>query len=755
MTCKSFCFQVNSTAWPVQLLSLMEIFSILAGLLYAYTGHVYLVISIVLQAFVFKKPRYLAGFILAAAYAFVHQWWVLPALSVEKQVLKQADIHGRIISIPAKTSYKTQFYFQLDTLDGKKANALLLLSWYNNAPALAVGQVWQLKVKMKKARNLNNPGGFDYVQWLKARHVLWTGYVKTGPHHHLIKHSEGSHLLRLRERLAQHLAQLSPDLQVAGILKALSLGLTDGIDPGLWDLFRRTGTTHLRVISGAHIGLIAGLVFWLFKWLWTRSVYCCLRLPAVRAASLAGFIGALLYALIAGFAVPAQRAMIAIAFFTLHCWGSKKYSGWQGWRYAVLAVVIFEPHAVLMPGFYLSFMAVAVMMLVGQRWHMTGLRQMLLMQAACLIGLLPLSLFWFSYTSIIGFIANLFAIPLVGFCIVPMAMMSLLCIHSRFVIYLMKPLSSLVYLLLKLLSLVDLLSVINISVSFSQLILTLGMMLVLLLFVLLPVRTFQWAALMIGMSVFFPSWDSVKAQEAIIEILDVGQGLSVVVRTKNHRLIYDTGDKFYQGSDMAQLAILPFLSAKGIKRIDKLIISHPDKDHRGGMLSLEAGTIVSELIVDSPPYYHRGRACHSYPAWRWDGIDFRFFPIKKRLKGKNNHSCVLQISRGKSRVLLAGDIEKSAETYLIKRYGSQLQSSVLLIPHHGSKTSSSADFLKTVQPRYAIASLGFDNRFHFPHQTVVALYSKLGIPVYLTRDCGMVTIHLSDQDKAPVCYGLH
>jgi len=190
------------------------------------------------------------------------------------------------------------------------------------------------------------------------------------------------------------------------------------------------------------------------------------------------------------------------------------------------------------------------------------------------------------------------------------------------------------------------------------------------------------------------------------------------------------------------------------KKIDALIISHPDKDHVGGLKSIEAALPISQFIVNNPKYYHRGLNCHQYPQWDWDEIHFRFFPITTVFKGKNNNSCILQICTPQGAVLLTGDIEQEAEDYLVKTFGSQLKSSILLLAHHGSKTSSSYRFLLEVAPHHAIASLGFANRFHFPHSKTLAALKALNIAFYRTDECGMVKIKLNSKEpiKSPQCF---
>lgn len=726
----------------------------LAGVLFAYTRHHYVLFFMAWVVMIQWRLLPFFLFLLAFTYALMHQWWVLSELPTDADML-QARVIGSIHSVPTQSFQKKQFYFKTEAVNGKKVNAMLFLSSYEASPEFQAGERWQFQVKLKKPHNLGNPGAFDYAQWLSSRHVQWTGYVKKNSAILLTaRQTKGFSLLHVREEAGKLLHKMAPDVQSASILQALSLGLTGEIEKNLWDLFRRTGTTHLMVISGAHIGLVAALVFALTKWLWRRNAFLCLYWPAVKAASMVSFFAALAYALLAGFAVPVQRALIGCFFVSLHYLGDRKYTIWQVWRYALFFVVLIEPHSVLMPGFYLSFIAVAVIIIACQRWPLKGIGKIFLVQSACLIGLMPLSIYWFSYGSVIGFIANLFAIPWVAFCIVPLALFMLLLLPFASSALLMKPLAGAVHLLLKLLCWVDALSFLNFSLSFAQMSVPLSLMAAILCLVLLPLRSYQVLTLVLILSALFPPHQKLKEGELLLNVLDVAQGLSVVVQTKNHVLIYDTGDRFYQGSDMAQLAILPFLRIEGVKYLDKVVISHPDKDHQGGLASLEAALPVGELIVSDRGHYQRGSSCHDYPPWQWDGIEFRFFSSKNQFKEKNNRSCILQIRHPDGRILLTGDIEKKAEAYLRSQYAEQLRSDILLVPHHGSKTSSSSDFLGAVKPKYAIASLGYGNRFRFPHAEVVRRYAQLNIPLLQTKDCGMVTVKLTadSKDREPICY---
>ncbi len=731
----------------------MEIFCFFIGILYIYTSNFYLPIATLSLFYITPRYPILLFFLAGAGLAWIHQWLIQPHGLSKVDVVQQVTIRGKIASIPVKNFYKTQFLLELEQYDNHPAHGLIQLAWYNKAPVLHTGQLWQFNVKIKKPRNFLNPGSSNYVQSLHKRHIFWTGYVHSKGNELIEQSSPHFDWLELRERIGDKLSRLAPNQQTAGIVEALTLNLTRHISQENWELFRRTGTIHLFGISGEHIALISGLIYWLSQFLWSKSARFCLYIPAPYIASLSGLIAALLYALLAGFEPPVQRALIGCLFYTLCSLGKQQFTPWQVWRYALLGVLCLEPHAVFMQGFYFSFLAVACLLLTQQRWHLKGYKSNLALQLSCLVGLMPLTLYWYSYGSINGYFANLIAIPLVGFLIMPLSLIALLVSSSGVAELLMKPLSWLITLLFNILQSIEHLAGLNLQWSINSMHLTIAAMGALLMWVLLPIKPFQWLAILWLLLPFFPGRTVIHQGEAFVDVLDVGQGLAVAIRTQHHVLIYDTGDQFFQGSDLGQMVILPYLKNFGIKKVDKVVISHPDKDHRGGLKSLETGIPVAQLLVNEPRYYQHGLKCHTYPKWQWDNVRFRFLPITMTFPDKNNNSCILQISTKGGRALLTGDIEKIAEDYLVRTYGAQLNSDILIVPHHGSKTSSSYRFLLETAPHYAIASLGFDNRFHFPHDQTLVTMSSLQIPFYRTDKCGMVEALLPVKGpmKSPKC----
>ena len=730
----------------------MEILCFFAGIAFFYLKNPYPLYFLGVAFFFRPKPVLFFWFLAAIFWSIFHQWLVADQGMPHTNLIKRANLQGYISSIPIQSPNKTQFQFLAENLNGHPIKASLLLSCYNHCPEVHAGQQWRLQAKLKNPLNLANPGGFDYVGWLSSRHIRWVGNVNGNSFKPIGSLQKYYPLIRLRERLAKILAKLVPDEEILGIFEALTLGLTNHVDKAQWDLFRRTGTTHLIDISGEHIALVAGLSYWLFKWLWRHIGQLCLRYPAPKIAAAGAFLVSTSYTLIAGFAVPTQRSLITCCLMLLRYFSNHRLSVWQSWRYALFVVLLFEPHSVFMLGFYFSFIAVAILIMINQRMNVGKIGKMLSMQCACLFGLMPLSLYWFSYGSINGLAANLLAIPWVSFMIVPLAL--IIAFLSPWVVIpgSVVLLKGLILCLLSGLRWIDSFEMLNFNFTFIEALEPIALMTSMTIFVFLPLRRLFPAAGIVVIASFFPNYEKVPQGDARIDVLDVGQGLAIIVRTANHLLVYDTGMKFYQGGDMGKLAIIPYLNTLGIKQVDKVIISHPDLDHRGGLNSLKDKYDIKELLVDDPTFYKQGVSCHHYPAWSWEGVSFRFFPISEHLASKNNNSCILQIENRAGNVLLSGDIEKLAEDYLVKTYGHQLASTIMLIPHHGSKTSSSMTFVSQVAPRYALASYGFDNRYYFPHQQALQTYQVHHIPVYNTKDCGMIRVHLKPGHLTPQCY---
>lgn len=669
-------------------------------------------------------------------------------------------VTGMIADIPRQSLKKTQCHLALKQINGKKSKARLLLFWYHPRQQLKAGDFIQAQVKLKFARNFSNPGVFNYKRWLYSKRLDATAYVKNNQLQvKKINPSLNSYVLRIRQRIAEKIKGLDFSDQTKAIVSALTIGVKNSLPLETVQLLRHTGTSHLLAISGLHVGLIAAMAYGLVYFIWCQKSSWCLFLPAQRVGALGAVTVAFLYAMLAGFSIPTQRALIMVVCFLGRYWINFNLSVWDAWKISLLMVVLGEPNSLLMPGFYLSFAAVAVLLLARHWITQTGIKRTFFIQLACVLGLAPMTLYWFSYASLNAVLSNLIAIPVVSFFLVPLALMSVLLLNTSLVNYLFLIIEWLLKPLFLSLQAIQSLSILTLPfkvIFLWQLILA---YFVLFGFFLLPHARLKAVVLFCCLPLLIHQSKTLKSGEASVAVFDVGQGLAVSVRTRNHHLLYDTGTRFYGGSDMAQLVILPVLRFWDVNRIDKLVVSHTDIDHRGGLKSLFNSIQIKEFIVNDVDYYRdkfslKPHSCHDFPDWEWDGVWFHFIPIRGVGLKSNDSSCVLKISNRKHSALLTGDIEAKSERYLVAQKQQSLTAEFISIPHHGSRTSSSNAFIKRVNPRYGVISAGFNNRYLLPHKKVLATYLSLGVTLYNTAYCGMATWNLTTtySTNQPRCY---
>lgn len=713
----------------------MEILCFVAGMLFFYKPNI--CVFLVLLACILFRPKVtiILAFFFALGWAYLHNMSINYKATSENLDGKTLIIQGQIVSVPKVTSARIQFILKTQDI------ALTLVNCYKNCANVEINQYIKAQIKFRKPRNYLNPGGFDYVEFLKARHIDWIGSCNNIKL--LVNNKNSSSLSTVRNRLKNKLENIDLNYKTLAIIQALTIGVTNNLIEEDWKLFRRTGTIHLLVISGAHIGFVAGFVFYIANFLWSRVPRLSLLLPSISFGSTCAIIAAFSYALLAGFSVSVQRAFIACLLIFSRNFLQLKFTSWQIWRLALFVCLIYEPHYVLFPGFFLSFIAVAILF-ISSKYFITSNKflKSIILQLACLIGLLPFTLYWFEYASINGFFANLIAIPLVGFIIVPFSLIFLISVFWINSAWLSKFVSSVVDLLYWYLNFIDKNLNFNLELHFT-IYMTLTFILIVLIGLIYSVKSLRLSMICLCCSLILPKFNKLNENEALIDILDVGQGLAVLIKTAKHIVLYDTGGKFYHGKDLGELVIVPYLKILGIKYIDMLIVSHPDLDHRGGLSTIEKSFKVKKLVINDPQYYKRGYNCHNFPEWSWDGLNFKFLAIRHDFSKKNNDSCVLLLQNKYKRILLTGDIERDAEKYLIKNYSNFLYADYLVVPHHGSKTSSSQEFLQAVKPKFAIFSYGYKNRYHFPSSEIVARYNNLQIKTLNTATQGMVTVKLN------------
>jgi len=691
-----------------------------------------------------------AGFLWAAVMA--HQRtadWLAPGLEG-----RDLDVVGVVASLPAVSERAVRFEFEVES-SGERLPKKLLLAWYRSpwteeGPALLTesvhpGERWLFTVRLRRPHGHANPHGFDYEAWLLERGVGATGYVRQrGEQRRLgFRNSPLDYIEKAREAVRDRFHARLGATPATGILAALAVGDQRAIPAEEWRLFNRTGVTHLMSISGLHVTLVSGLAAWLVSFGWRRVPAAALRLPARKAAAAAAIAAALGYTLLAGFAVPAQRTFWMVTVVAAALWCGRIASPARTLALALAVVVAADPWAPLAPGLWLSFGAVALIFSVASsEWR---LAQWGRMQWAITVGLAPAALLLFGQVSVAGPLANAAAIPLVSVVVTPLALMAvappfefLLGIAAWLVEWLLSFLEWCA-------ALPGALWQQHVPPWWAAALAMGGAV-----WMLAP-RGVPWRAggLALMAPVFVLAPPAPAPGEAWITALDVGQGLAVVVRTATRTLLYDAGPAYGPEADSGGRIVVPALRGAGVRGVDLLVLSHEDVDHLGGALSV-LETLEVRALATSLPRSHSLHAlvpapgrCAAGAAWQWDGVRFEFLhpPPGWEAARRNNQSCVLRVEAGGASMLLTGDIERIAEEALNKARVS-LRSDILLVPHHGSRTSSSEEFVAAVAPRWAVVPAGYRNRFGHPAREVLERYARAGVTVLRTDRDGAVSIVL-------------
>jgi len=664
---------------------------------------------------------------------------------------RDVQVRGQVVGLPQQLAQgHLRLRFRVDSVHNRNGWRDLVLparlNWYRDAPAMRPGERWQLQVRLKAAHGLANPGGFDYECWLFAHGLRATGYVRKSPANRLIETRGVSPLQRLREHLSAHLKGLDLGAPQRALLRALTLGDRGGMSSEQWQLLQHTGTSHLLAISGLHVGLVATLVFVLVERLWSRlgGAHIC---AAPRAAALAAMAAALAYALLAGFQVPAQRALVMISAWAVSILLTGRARPWPVFGLALWLVLLLDPLSVLGAGFWLSFTAVALILYLSQGRHGRGNRfaHLWAAQLGLVAGLTPLLWLWFQQASLSAPLANLIAIPWVSFLVVPVLLLGLLLLPvsqplADGLFHLAAMSLDGLWVFLQRLDFGSLASWPAPPLTVAALVLFCAGLLAVLLPVGTGVRLVAVVMLLPGLAV---SPSRPAAGDLWVTLLDVGQGLAVVVETHRHLLVYDTGPAFPGGFDSGASVLVPFLHHRGYDRVDRLVISHADNDHSGGGASLFQQLPVYSVHSGEPGTirWAYAKACRAQPGWQWDGVRFEYLPTTG-IRG-NNASCVLKITPGDGRgVLLPGDIEHRIETELVDNHARQLGARVLVAPHHGSRTSSGARFIRAVNPDWVLFATGYRNRFGFPRPDVVARYAAAGTHCLDTARAGAIVVSI-------------
>ena len=608
------------------------------------------------------------------------------------------------------------------------------------------GDRLRLRARLRRPRGYANPGGFDYERWLFMRGIGATGYARG--YHKLGDGSWWQPLLwrrTLLEKLHAHRAVTAHVDSVA----ALSLGLGGALPPERGEILNVTGTRHLFAVSGLHIGLVFGLFFWLSRALLRRLPPPCARLPTRHAAALAALPFAFGYALLAGFSLPTQRALVMLLCFVCGGLQRRRLSLAQSLSASLLAVLLWDPFSPLSVSFWLSFTAVAFIVLFlsahagGAHWGRWPKLQIYLSLAMAL----P-TLALFARASLIAPLANLFAVPLVSFLILPASLSAtLLAAFSDWpwsAAWLLRGVDALFDVFWGAGAWLAATDVAEWSHHPSPWALAAALVGVALLLAL-PHRSLKPLALVLLLPLLNKASAPPAPGDFEVVFLDVGQGLSVFVATHRHTLLYDTGAA-YSAFDLGAAVVAPYLRTRGVGELDLLLVSHNDNDHAGGAAGV-LRHVAAKRLVGGEPLAVAGRdfeACRDADGWTWDGVRFEILrPPAMRAYTGNDASCVLRISGGGHSLLLTADVERAAERALTR--AARIASEVVLVPHHGSRTSSSPAFLDKVAPRLAVVTSGYRNRFGLPRADVLRRYHRRGVRVINTADTGALRLYFTPE----------
>lgn len=703
----------------------------------------------------------LAG--LHAAHALAIQ---LPADWERRDVV----VSGRIADLPEHEPRGTRFLFHVD---GDAAQPVplrgrsLRLTWYNEGagafggrkslPAkaaevetapLKAGQRWRLRVRLRAPRGLRNPGGFDSEKYAMAQRIAATGYVRDAAGATRLSTAAG--LQAWREAMSARIAASVP-APSSRFVQALALGDTRGLDDADWATLRANGLTHLIAISGFHVGLVAGF-FALFArglwWLWPALAH---RWPAPIAAALAGLVGGLVYAAVAGFALPTVRTALMIAVV----------AGARTWRrplqtadalaLSMVVVLLLDPLAVLAAGFWLSFLGVAWLLWCLPHATSRPLHDLVSAQGVATLGLLPLSAILFGQASLAGPFANLLAVPWWSLVVVPLSLigMALEALHAGAGAVVWRVAA---WCFDRSWPLFEWLGSSGLALWWLPEPQWFALPLALLgaFWLLLPRGVpGKPLALLLWLPLLWPDRNLPKPGEVDLVVIDVGQGLSVLVRTANHALLYDMGPAVRDGFDAGERAVVPALRALGAARLDRAVVSHGDNDHAGGLAAVRLVYPITPTVAPEQSGVPATTPCQAGQSWTWDGVHFRFLhppPYFPYLR--NEASCVLRIETAHGAALLTGDIGAVIERELVRRDPAGVRADIVVVAHHGSAGSSDPAFVAATGARHALIATGHGNRFGHPKPDVVARWQASGARVWDTAPGGALHVRLGKRGAA-------
>lgn len=721
--------------------------------------------SLVILAFYFAFRR-IGHFLMGAIIGWlVLLCWLFFSAELSDNFIDQPVwVEGKIVSIVEQRSMQNgglnlqRFEFQLDRISNNSyhqawwgAKPKIRLSCYRCELAFDSNQSWKLHVKLKPIHGSMNPGAFDYEAWVHYQGLAASGYLVDQAQAQKLHQGWG-----LRTAFAQRLEPLLAQSDFQGLFSALLYADRQYIDDHQWQVLRKTGTIHLMAISGLHLAMVAWFGWLLGALIWRLPIKRFQFWPVQWFSAIFAVLSVTFYGVLAGFSIPTQRAwimvMVVIGFLLIR----RKTQVWPMLLLAGFLVVLWHPPSVLSQGFWLSFLAVALIFSWLQTPFSKGLKawqNVMAIQLVLSLGLMPILWWFYQQVPVYSVIANLIAVPFVSFFGLPslfiLALLQLMA-PSLAPVFLsvLDPIWAWLWWLLEWIAewpggywsfapqslwQVVLLYAVAFSVRYLK-----------------PVWLKGVAIVLVCLVWFVPSFDSgLPSGEARISVLDVAQGQAIVIETASRVLVYDTGPSFGERFNGATIAISPYLRKQGWQKIDLLMVSHADQDHAGGTERLIQDWHVDRAVTGQVERLQLPgfESCHTMSNWQWDGVRFEVFStLDLEPKKHNDFSCVLRVSVGNQAFLVSGDLSAEYEQKLLNRQSQRhLQSAVLVAGHHGSRDSSSPRWLEAVAPDLVLFSAGMNNRFGFPHQQVLSRLEQRQVEHLNTACEGAIQIRLNNQ----------
>lgn len=736
------------------------------------------------RAFIFSLAAALS---LGVLYTALHAQARLAQRIPDEDVDRVSKITVQITSLVRLRPDSRQFHGKVIQAHPPGLPEQILLNWtspvrkgpYDKAqpydfPELLPGQVWHMSVKVKPVHGARNPHAFDYEQHLFAQGVRVVGGIRGTPR--LLQDELGWSLPlraeRWRHRVRANMSTYLDQHAYGGVMLALAMGDQASIRPADWEHFNRAGLTHLVSISGSHVTLIALMVAALVSRLWRRLRWKG-RLwaefyPAQSAASWAAVVFAFAYCMLAGWGVPAQRTFLMLLVIALARLSGLSLGPSRVLLAAGLLVVLWDPWALLSSGFYLSFAAVAILLFSsywlglvvqvskGWRRHRDALYQAVLLQLLITVALFPVLGYLFHEISLVSPLSNAYAIPLIGSVLTPLSLLLALLSsipQCAWLAYYVAELSNVILLyimhLTRYLNGSQWAAVITAAPPLS----TVAWAMAGVVLLSMP-RGFapRWLGFFLMLPALFYKPEGLEPGQWQLTALDVGQGAAVVLRTATSVLLYDAGIRYSPESDEGVRTILPYLRSQGIKKLDVFVLSHADLDHVGGASSVLLKIPVREswsgfdlaqfirreerLLGRKPatvPLPGEMKACRQGAHWEVDGVRFEFvWPLEPELNSnaaqgssqKNSQSCVLSVTGAHHTALITGDVGVSEENRMMEM--GLGQHDLVMVGHHGSRSSSGHDFVSRVQAALAISQNGHWSQFSHPHHDVQDRWERAG-----------------------------